>query len=36
MLWGRQQLPPFSYGLWHAMGVDLGAFAGALVVFQMM
>ena len=34
MLWGRRQLPPFSYGLWHAMGVDLGAFAGAVAVYS--
>jgi len=27
-------LPPFSYGLWHAMGVDLGAFAGAVAVYS--
>jgi len=36
MLWGRRQLPPFSYGIWHAMGVDLGAFAGAIVMFQIL
>lgn len=35
MLWGRRQLPPFSYGIWHAMGVDLGAFAGAVLMFQL-
>lgn len=34
MLWGRRQLPPFSYGIWHAMGIDLGAFAGAVVVYN--
>ena len=33
-LWGRRQLPPFSYGIWHAMGIDLGAFAGAIVMYN--
>ncbi len=34
MMWSRKQLPPFSYGIWHAMGVDLGAFAGAVVMYN--
>jgi hypothetical protein len=36
MVWARQQLPPFSYGIWHAMGADLGAFAGALVMYNIL
>ena len=31
--WGRHHLPPFRYGLWHAFGIDLGAFAGSVLVF---
>ncbi len=34
MMWGRRQLPPFTYGIWHAMGIDLGAFAGAVVLYN--
>ena len=36
MMWARLQLPPFSYGIWHAMGVDLGAFAGAVVMYNVL
>lgn len=31
--WGRYNLPPFRYGLWHAFGIDLGAFAGSVFVY---
>ncbi len=31
--WGRYNLPPFRYGLWHAIGIDLGAFAGSVFVY---
>lgn len=31
--WGRYQLPPFRYGLWHALGINLGAFAGGVLTF---
>ena len=31
--WGRYDLPPFRYGLWHAFAIDLGAFAGSVIVF---
>ena len=31
--WGRYHLPPFRYGLWHAIGIDLGAFAGSVLVY---
>ena len=31
--WGRHHLPPFRYGLWHAFGIDLGTFAGSVLVF---
>ncbi len=36
MMWARRQLPPFTYGIWHAMGIDLGAFAGAVVLFNIL
>ena len=28
--WGRYELPPFRYGVWHAFAIDIGAFSGAL------
>lgn len=31
--WGRYELPPFRYGIWHAFGLDLGAFAGSIFVY---
>lgn len=31
--WGRYHLPPFRYGIWHAIGIDLGAFAGSVFVY---
>ena len=32
--WGRFDLPPFRYGVWHAFAVDIGAFSGALLVYS--
>ncbi len=32
--WGRYDLPPFRYGVWHAFAVDIGAFSGALLVYS--
>ena len=32
--WGRYDLPPFRYGVWHAFAVDIGAFSGALLVYN--
>ncbi len=32
--WGRFDLPPFRYGVWHAFAVDLGAFSGALLSYS--
>lgn len=31
--WGRYDLPPFRYGIWHAFAIDLGAFAGSVLVY---
>ena len=31
--WGRYNLPPFRYGLWHAFGINLGALAGGIFAF---
>ena len=33
--WGRYDLPPFRYGVWHAFAVDIGSFSGALLVYSM-
>lgn len=32
--WGRYELPPFRYGVWHAFAVDIGAFSGALLAYS--
>ena len=32
--WGRYDLPPFRYGVWHAFAVDIGSFSGALLVYS--
>ncbi len=32
--WGRYQLPPFRYGVWHAFAVNIGSFSGALLVYS--
>ena len=32
--WGRYELPPFRYGLWHAFGINLGALAGGIFAFS--
>ena len=32
--WGRFDLPPLRYGVWHAFAVDIGAFSGALLVYS--
>ena len=32
--WGRYNLPPFRYGLWHAFGINLGALAGGIFAFS--
>ena len=34
--WGRYDLPPFRYGIWHAFAIDLGAFAGSVFVYMQM
>ena len=31
--WGRYNLPPFRYGLWHAFGINLGALAGGIFAY---
>ena len=32
--WGRYDLPPFRYGVWHMFAIDIGAFSGALLSFS--
>jgi len=32
--WGRYDLPPFRYGVWHAFAVDIGSFSGALLAYS--
>ena len=32
--WGRFDLPPFRYGVWHAFAIDIGAFSGALLIYS--
>jgi hypothetical protein len=31
--WWRFHLPPFRSALWHTLGVNMGAFGGAFLVF---
>lgn len=31
--WLQFEFPPFRYGLWHAMAVNVGAFLGSVVTF---
>lgn len=31
--WWQYELPSFRYGIWHAIGIDIGAFGGALLAF---
>ena len=32
--WGRFELPPFRYGVWHTFAIDIGAFSGALLAYS--
>ena len=34
--WGRYELPPFRYGLWHTFGINLGALAGSVLAYQLL
>ena len=31
--WWQYELPSFRYGIWHAIGIDIGAFGGAILAF---
>ena len=33
--WGRFDLPPFRYGVWHSFAVNIGGFAGAILAFNL-
>lgn len=33
--WGRLNLPPFRYGVWHSFAVNIGGFAGAILAFNL-
>ena len=31
--WWQYELPSFRYGIWHAIGIDIGAFGGAILAY---
>ena len=33
--WPRMTYPPFRYGIWHVLGVNIGAFFSSILVYQM-
>ena len=34
--WPRYEYPPFRYGIWHVLGVNIGAFFGSVLAFNLM